>query len=500
MSTNVDSIEELAKFIPLRLDATERSLLKVLESALDVSEYTDVVDVTFSHLKKSKQSRMISALVDTLNITEGLIISTNLGHGEKMFGGKKHDENVPFYATIFEIGRRYKMMNPGKMRDCYGKLVYMLMDTENSSQFAEYKFVKPISTVARLARKRGMEELLKDTGITTATECIVDRGNVEDFRMRLRRKSDSLAELKAKYGEGDQDREIDVERCVDSIADYRAMLHANVGPVEKALNFLTQYFEEKGPTHELSDLTLRPKIGGVKSMFGSSNYGSYSYSGYSFGGNSLGYRNRGACLSHDHSTQYRFVLQSLTLWKEIMQKLPKLWFAADEDMIHEAYRLCDTGQGYNRVQSCPRVRDMMSGILRRTQAMFNNRWEGLSVVHLGDRDVPNALMFIDKYSQIPRILSVLNSCIAALPALNKTSSLEKYIVEEWGGLDGLRYQILSDYFKHGFDGSGDDGGSCIDGRLTSTWNWCSELSKKPYHAVFLFSGFQGWDAFENQQE
>ena len=146
----------------------------MLESALDVSEYTDVVDVTFSHLKKSKQSRMITSLVDILNIMEGLIISTNLGHGEKMFAGKNHDENVSFYATIFEIGRRYKMMNPGKLKDCYGKLVYMLMDTENSSQFAEYKFVKPISTVARLAKKKGLEELLKDPGITMATECIVD--------------------------------------------------------------------------------------------------------------------------------------------------------------------------------------------------------------------------------------------------------------------------------------------------------------------------------------
>jgi hypothetical protein len=40
---------------------------------------------------------------------------------------------------------------------------------------------------------------------------------------------------------------------------------------------------------------------------------------------------------------------------------------------------------------------------------------------------------------------------------------------------------------------GDDGGSCIDGRLTSAWNWCSKLHKKPYYYVFMFTGFQGFD-------
>lgn len=33
-----------------------------------------------------------------------------------------------------------------------------------------------------------------------------------------------------------------------------------------------------------------------------------------------------------------------------------------------------------------------------------------------------------------------------------------------------------------------DAGSCIDGRLTSAWNWCSTLEKKRYFPVFLLAG------------
>ena len=43
----------------------------------------------------------------------------------------------------------------------------------------------------------------------------------------------------------------------------------------------------------------------------------------------------------------------------------------------------------------------------------------------------------------------------------------KAYVAQHGGTRRLQMQILQDFFKHGFDGSGDDGGSCIDGRLTS---------------------------------
>ena len=35
--------------------------------------------------------------------------------------------------------------------------------------------------------------------------------------------------------------------------------------------------------------------------------------------------------------------------------------------------------------------------------------------------------------------------------------------------------ILHDFFRCGFNGTGSNGGSCIDGRSTSAWNWCSKL-------------------------
>lgn len=38
-----------------------------------------------------------------------------------------------------------------------------------------------------------------------------------------------------------------------------------------------------------------------------------------------------------------------------------------------------------------------------------------------------------------------------------------------------------------------DAGSCIDGRMTSAWNWCSQLPSKPFYAIFKLTGFIGFD-------
>ena len=77
-----------------------------------------------------------------------------------------------------------------------------------------------------------------------------------------------------------------------------------------------------------------------------------------------------------------------------------LWTLAESDLLNEnvPYRLRDTGQGLNRVQAAPKTSRMMHAILNRAQRSIGS-WVGSSVIHMGDHNVPNALMFIGKLPQ-----------------------------------------------------------------------------------------------------
>jgi hypothetical protein len=127
-------------------------------------------------------------------------------------------------------------------------------------------------------------------------------------------------------------------------------------------------------------------------------------------------------------------------------------------------------------------------------------WVGSSIVHLGDRNVPNALLFIDKYIQVPRILGPLVLVLEKIRKYDTENPALKTVVDSYGGADAVIKEILRDFFRHAFDGSGGDNffeaGSCIDGRLTSAWNWCSKIESKPYFPVFLLCGFTGFDGKE----
>ena len=101
---------------------------------------------------------------------------------------------------------------------------------------------------------------------------------------------------------------------------------------------------------------------------------------------------------------------------------------------------------------------MMHTILHRAQQRVGY-WVGSSVIHLGDHNVPNSLMFIDKYTQIFRILLPVVTCIESIDQMVKTSpALANYIKESFGSAEGAKKSILTDFFRHAFDGSGERGG------------------------------------------
>lgn len=281
----------------------------------------------------------------------------------------------------------------------------------------------------------------------------------EQLKLAASQKAEAKARLIQNYSTA-QCGPQDIERVLYSIGDGMSYAAGNTRPVAKMIELLTTHFSHKEGRYSLA---IRNGRGG-------------------------------SCLSHDHGTQYTFVLQSLTLWREIMSKLYRCWQAADADLLsaRSGYRLVNTGQGLNRVQPASNVSQLMGSMLSKVQREAGG-WVGLSVVHLGDRDVPNALWFIDKYNQVPRILGPLVVVLEQLDTLAADPGLNKYLERTFGGVHETRMAILQDFFKHAFDGSGDDGGSCIDGRLTSSWNWCSNLSKKKFYNVFLLAGFKSFN-------
>ena len=62
----------------------------------------------------------------------------------------------------------------------------------------------------------------------------------------------------------------------------------------------------------------------------------------------------GARLTHSHERQYSYVLQSLSLWREINTDMFKLWCLAEADLLSESntYRLVNTGAGHLRCPFC----------------------------------------------------------------------------------------------------------------------------------------------------
>ncbi|CAD7701392.1 unnamed protein product [Ostreobium quekettii] len=466
MCSSSSSFAERCKYIPLRLSYEERNKLRLLEAALNVSEYTDKVDILSWERRTARVHKQIQKICSILS---GLVVAQDYRQGQRLIQSREFCDNARYFQTIFEIGRRYKIMNPDKMRAEYGKMTYMLMDStdDNIQELLEFRCVAPLKTVSSLLKEKNALQMLQDPMMERATAEIVasDRPRYEiqrDIKAKERAREVIAQKYSSRYGVSRDD----ILLCLYSISDNNSFLLYNRDPVDRMIKYLTTFFKPD------------------------------SYDpGFSL---SISAGSAGARLSHSHERQYHYVHQTLTLWREISNDMFKLWFLADLDLLdsENCYRLTDTGQGLNRVQQAPRVRKAVFEIIDRCQRRIGH-WVGSSVVHLGDHNVPNALMFIDKYTQVPRILNPVVLALEEMPKLYRTPHLRQYIDNAFGSLEDCIKTVLVDFFRHAFDGSGADNffdaGSCIDGRLTSAWNWCNKIEKKDYHHIFKLAGLVGFD-------
>jgi hypothetical protein len=255
----------------------------------------------------------------------------------------------------------------------------MLQDAQNPTVAKSLGFPlhKDLVLVAPFLEERNGTDLLFDSRLVGATQYIRDRDSKTGERLErtlvdkmVTEKHKLASELVEEYSAKAGMSKADVQRCIDSISDAIAYVESNVAPVQQMLNFLEENFDPSCP-HDGFSLELRGYSRFSSSSF--SSYGRYGLSAYGTSGS------EGPTLSHSHSTQYVFVWQSLRLWCKVMRNMHRLWICADDDLLSTStsYNLFNTGQGLNRVQSCPRVRKIMTGLLNATQHEAGQAWVGL---------------------------------------------------------------------------------------------------------------------------
>ena len=150
-----------------------------------------------------------------------------------------------------------------------------------------FSCVKPIKTVYTVLEEAGATDLLRDDLVAVATKEIYSEGRARrDIQKDIKSKERAIETLATKYQRKDLSQE-QIRQCLYSIGDNHAFLRTNRDPCDRMIAYLKQYFHPTQPKDNKSSLAIRSGKGGAR-------------------------------LSHDHSKQYAYVLQSLTLWREIL--------------------------------------------------------------------------------------------------------------------------------------------------------------------------------------
>lgn len=150
-----------------------------------------------------------------------------------------------------------------------------------------FSSVSPIKTVYRVLEEGSALDMLREEIIDIATQEISPEGRSRrEIQSAIKAKERAIDKLATKYSKLTDMEEEQLKQCLYSIGDNNAFLRTNRDPCQRLIQYLKQYFH---PTTPANGRNLAIRSG-----------------------------REGARLTHGHEKQYSYVLQSLTLWKEIL--------------------------------------------------------------------------------------------------------------------------------------------------------------------------------------
>jgi hypothetical protein len=174
------------------------------------------------------------------------------------------------------------------MRNCFStNCCHQDSQSPDVKDLLNFSCVKPIKTVYTVLKEHDADDLLRDDLITIATKEIKSEGKSRrEIQKDIKSKERAIEVLASRYERRGLSQEV-VRQCLYSIGDNHAFLRVNRDPCERMIEHLKKYFHPTQATDPKSSLAIRTGKGGAR-------------------------------LSHDHSKQYAFVVQTLTLWREIL--------------------------------------------------------------------------------------------------------------------------------------------------------------------------------------
>jgi len=179
----------------------------------------------------------------------GLLVGVDYAGGRALDESRDYAAHAEFFRSVFEIGRRYKIMNPEKMRTAYAKLMYILQDSMQPQiqDILGFELVAPLVTVYSTLEAGGALGMLSDPMIDVATRECLPRD--ENGREKTRREMEAEIEAKDKATEilgrkyaSERITADGVRQCLYSIKDNNSFLRCNRDPIDQAIVWLDELY------------------------------------------------------------------------------------------------------------------------------------------------------------------------------------------------------------------------------------------------------------------